>query len=174
MELSEYQRTLEYHAKKYGAINKVPYEDMYQQSVVVFYNCVLKYNANQKVTFRTYLAGALEKELRRYGMKYRQKTSIDIDPEVLIPTYRHVECRNPEMRIMLLDTIASLSDEAVNMLQMLISEIQDIGLNDSDPGRKMRGKLRKYAHEQLGIPHRKIDKIFKEMKTFTAAALTGV
>lgn len=171
MEFKDCQKTMEYYAKKYGAINKVPYEDMYQQSVVIFYNCVAGYSADKKVTFKTYLAGALDKDLRRYAMKYRQKTSIDIDPEVLIPTYRHVECRNPEKTVLFWDTIHSLSDEATNMLSLLFKEVQEIGLDSDDPGKKMRGKVRKFAHKELGLSQRKIDTIFKEIKTFTSLVL---
>jgi len=167
----EYQSTIEYHAKKYGAINKVPYADMFQQGVVVFYNCVDKYDPCQKVTFKTYLSGALEKELRRYASNYRQKTSIDTDPLIIVPTYRYVETRNPEATVLFKDFLSSLSEEAENILRLLLTESQDLGFEETDPSRKMRGKLRKYAHEHLGMPQRKIDSLFKEIKTFTKTAL---
>jgi hypothetical protein len=93
---------------------------------------------------------------------------------MIVPSYRHVECRNPETIVLFWDMVGSLSREALEILVMLLKETANINLEDSDPGRKMRGKLRKYAHKELGMPHRKIDKIFKEMKAFTSTALSTI
>ena len=158
--IEQFKNCIRKYANKWAYANNLESDELFNQGVLTFYDCVETYDPEKGIAFITYLINALENNLARYSRNYYGNQTKSQEYEECRPSSREQMSRDPESYLMSKEMIESISNEAIIVVKVLFNELD---LEPEDSNRAVKGKLRKHLREFYKWSDRRISKRFKEV-----------